>query len=474
MIAMTLADIAGIGDGTVDAGDPQTTVSGPAFVDSRAVEPGGLFVACRGVNVDGHDYAARAVAAGAAGALCARPVGVPSVIVADPVAALGRLARAVIDRLPDCRRIAITGSQGKTSTKDLLAQILEQTGPTVAPTESFNNEIGVPLTALRATGSTRYLIAEMGARGRGHISHLAGIVPPDVAVVLNVGVAHLGEFGSRAAIAAAKGELVEALPASGVAVLNADDPCVRAMADRTGAEVITFGRSNDASVRVTGLSIDDEGHPVFSLVHDGLSAPVTLRLLGEHQALNAAAAAAAALGCGVPLKDSAALLCAATLRSRWRMEVHQRADGVTIVNDAYNANPDSMRAALSALAVMASGGGTARRTWAVLGEMRELGPSSAEEHDLVGRLAARLDVSRLVAVGPEAEPIRHGASLEGTPADRLTYVPDGAAALVLLRADVRPPDIVLVKASRAAGLEFIAERLIADAAANEDTGGAVP
>jgi UDP-N-acetylmuramoyl-tripeptide--D-alanyl-D-alanine ligase len=473
MIAMSLADIAEIGGGTVDAGDPRSTVTGPAFVDSRAVEPGGLFVACRGVNVDGHDYAAVAVEAGAAGVLCARPVGVPSVIVADPVAALGRLARAVVDRLPHCRRIAITGSQGKTSTKDLLAHVLEQAGPTVAPWESFNNEIGVPVTALRATGSTRYLIAEMGARGRGHIRHLTGIVPPDVAVVLNVGVAHLGEFGSRAAIAAAKGELVDALRASGVAVLNADDGYVLEMAGRTAARVITFGRADDASVHVADLSLDDEGHPVFSLVHDGLAAPVTLPLVGEHQALNAAAAAAAALGCGVPLEDSAAALCTATSRSRWRMEVHQRADGVTIVNDAYNANPDSMRAALSALAAMASGRETAPRTWAVLGEMRELGPTSIEEHARVGGLAARLGVSRLVVVGPEAEPIRVGAAREGAPADRLSYVPDGEAALALLRADIRPSDIVLVKASRAAGLELVAERLIADTTVNGAGGGAL-
>ncbi len=472
MIAMTLADIAEIGGGSVDAGDPRCTVTGPASVDSRAVQPGGLFVACRGSNVDGHDYAAVAVAAGAAGVLCARPVGVPSVIVADPVASLGRLARAVVDRLPDCRHIAITGSQGKTSTKDLLAHILERAGPTVAPTESFNNEIGVPLTALRATGSTRYLIAEMGARGRGHIRHLTGIVPPDVAVVLNVGVAHLGEFGSRAAIAAAKGELVDVLPASGVAVLNADDGYVRAMAGRTAARVITFGRGDAASVRVADLSLDDDGHPVFSLVHDGLAAPVTLPLVGEHQALNAAAAAAAALGCGVPLKVSAAALCTATSRSRWRMEVHQRADGVTIVNDAYNANPDSMRAALNALAAMASRRDTTPRTWAVLGEMRELGPTSDEEHTRVGRLAARIGVSRLVVVGPEAEPILAGATREGAAADRLSYVPDGEAALALLRADIRPFDIVLVKASRAAGLEFIAERLIADTAVNGAAGGA--
>jgi UDP-N-acetylmuramoyl-tripeptide--D-alanyl-D-alanine ligase len=243
MIAMSLADIAEIGGGTVDAGDPRSTVTGPAFVDSRAVEPGGLFVACRGVNVDGHDYAAVAVEAGAAGVLCARPVGVPSVIVADPLRRWVAWPALSSTGCRHCRRIAITGSQGKTSTKDLLAHVLEQAGPTVAPRSRSTTRSVSPVTALRATGSTRYLIAEMGARGRGHIRHLTGIVPPDVAVVLNVGVAHLGEFGSRAAIAAAKGELVDALRASGVAVLNADDGYVREMAGRTAARVITFGRA---------------------------------------------------------------------------------------------------------------------------------------------------------------------------------------------------------------------------------------
>ncbi len=463
MIAMTLAEIAALTGGTVDAGDPETTVTGPAFLDSRRPEPGGLFVACPGGHVDGHEYAGQALASGAAATLCARPVGVPSVVVTDPVAALGLLARAVLDRLPGCRRVAITGSQGKTSTKDLLAHILEQAGPTVAPTESFNNEIGVPLTALHATAATRYLIAEMGARGRGHISYLAGIVPPQVAVVLNVGMAHLGEFGSRAGIAAAKGELVEALPGSGVAVLNADDPYVRAMADRTAARVVTFGHDPQASVLISGLALDDGGHPTFRLQRAGEAATVTLPLVGEHHALNAAAATAAALGCGVALQDSADALRTATPRSRWRMEVHERPDGVTVVNDAYNANPDSVRAALNALVAMASGRKDGARTWAVLGEMRELGPSSADEHDRIGRLAARLDVSRLVVVGADAEPVHHGASSAGVAPDRLTFVADSDQALAVLRAQVRAPDIVLVKASRAAGLEVVAEGLIADA-----------
>ncbi|HEX2176674.1 MAG TPA: UDP-N-acetylmuramoyl-tripeptide--D-alanyl-D-alanine ligase [Nocardioidaceae bacterium] len=441
--------------GAVDAA--RIRVTGPPFHDSRAVEVDGLFVAVAGEHVDGHDFAAAVVDAGAAAVLAARPVDVPAVLVDDPVEALGRLATHVLAGLPDLRVVGLTGSQGKTGTKDLLAQLLENTGATIAPVGSYNTELGVPLTALRADRETRNLVLEMGARGIGHIRYLADMVRPSVAVVLNVGVAHLGEFGSQAGIARAKGELVEALPDDGVAVLNADDPLVMAMAERTRATVLTFGTSSQADVRVGDLELDDLGRPRFTLTTPTGSAAVTLPLVGEHQALNAAAAAAVAHHVGLPVERICQVLHNVVARSPWRMEVRDRDDGVTVVNDAYNANPDSMRAALKTLATIGAG---RRRTVAVLGEMLELGAAAREEHDAIGRLAVRLDVSRLVVVGEGARAIHLGASLEGSWGGESVFVPDTDAALDLLRGEVAAGDVVLVKASRAAGLERVAAALL--------------
>jgi len=460
MIPMTLDEVAAAVGGRAHdrQGDPgRVQVTGPAFVDSRAPEPGGLFVAVRGEHVDGHDYAVAAVEQGAAAVLASRPLDVPCVVVDDAVEALGRLASVVRERLTDCRVVGLTGSQGKTTTKDVLAQILDRVGPTVATAGSYNNELGLPLTVLRADADTRHLVLEMGARHVGDIGYLAGLVRPDVAVVLNVGVAHLGEFGDREGIARTKGELVEALDESGVAVLNADDAMVSAMASRTRGRVMTFGSSPNADVRITSLQMDALGRPQIGLAADGESVQVALPLVGEHQAGNAAAAAAVAVALGVSLDDVGAALEQVSARSRWRMEVSERADGVTVVNDAYNANPDSMRAALKTLAVISGG---ERRTVAVLGEMLELGPGSRDEHDAVGRLAVRLDVSRLVVVGEGAKPIHLGASLEGSWAGESVFVPDIDGALRFLADDVRPGDVVLVKASRGAGLERVAAALL--------------
>ncbi len=472
MIPMPLSQIATVVGGQVhDAGDhgAAVTVTGPAFVDSRVVEPGGLFAAFRGEHADGHEYAAAAVEAGAAAVLGSRPVGVPAVVVADVQAALAGLARHVLDRLRTDQVahraghrltvVGLTGSQGKTSTKDLLATVLCDAAPTVATLGSFNNELGLPLTVLRAEPATAYLVCEMGARGVGHVRELCAIAPPQVALVLNVGKAHLGEFGTQAEIARAKGELVEALPADGVAVLNADDPLVAGMAARTSARVITFGEGPGADVRLTDLRLDQGGRPAMVLRHAGESVPVTLRLVGEHQARNAAAAAAAGVAVGVPLADAAASLATVDRVSKWRMEVHEAPGGVTVVNDSYNANPDSMRAAMKALAAIGRGR-PGSRTVAVLGEMRELGESSAEEHDAIGRLAVRLDIGRLLVVGEAARPMHLGASLEGSWGEESVFVADNAAALTWLREQLRPGDVVLVKGSRAARLDEVADALL--------------
>lgn len=456
MIAFTLAELASFVGGSVHSADPTSVLTGPVVIDSRAVVPGALFVAIKGERFDGHDFAGAAVASGALAVMGERVVeGVPTLQVDHVVASLGRLARGLLDRLPATTVVALTGSSGKTSTKDLVAGLLETAGPTVAARGSYNTEIGLPLTVLEADARTAFLVLEMGARGLGHVQELTRVAPPQVGVVLNVGSAHLGEFGSREAIAEAKAELVEALPATGVAVLNADDPMVAAMADRTPARVVTFGLSPNADVRAEDVKLD-AGRARFQLVTPGGSGRVALELVGAHQVPNCLAAAAVALSAGLTVDSVAGNLSMARPRSRWRMEVTDRADGVTVVNDAYNANPESMAAALRALVDIAGG----RRTWAVLGEMRELGPAAMAEHETIGRLAVRLDVDRLVVVGPEARAMHvSGPAATGTES---VYVPDVDSAVLLLAAELAADDVVLVKASRAAGLERVAAALLGE------------
>ena len=337
--------------------------------------------------------------------LGSRPTGAPTVVVDDVVVALGRLARHVVDAVHPTV-LALTGSQGKTGTKDYLAQVLAGVGETVATSGNLNNELGVPLTVLRCTADTEYLVVEMGARGIGHIAELCRIAPPDVAAVLNVGTAHLGEFGSREAIAQAKGEIIEALGPDATAVLNAGDDLVVAMRERTPARVLTFGEHGDVCWREVRL--DDLGRASFELGHAGEWHPVSLTQSGAHQVPNAAAAAAMAVATGVDLDHCARALTASVAASRWRMELHERADGLVVVNDAYNANPASMAAALDALVSIGRSRGA--RTVAVLGEMLELGAAHEEEHVGVGRYAARCGVDVVVAVGEPAAGIARGAS----------------------------------------------------------------
>jgi UDP-N-acetylmuramoyl-tripeptide--D-alanyl-D-alanine ligase len=456
VIPLSLAELAAAVDGRL-AGDasPDATVTA-VVIDSRQAQPGSLFVALSGSRADGATFAADACRRGAVAALVSRDVGAPAIVVPDPLAALGRLASVVLRRLPDVRVVGITGSNGKTTTKDLAAELLGRLGPTVAAPASYNGEIGLPLSVLGADATTRHLVLEYGARGLDHIRELASIARPDIAIVLGVGIAHMGEFGSRDAIAAAKGELVEALNTGGVAILNADDAFVGAMRARTTSRVVTFGRDAGADVRATGIGVDALGRARFTLVTAAGQAPVQLRLYGEHQVTNALAAAAAALELGSTVESTAAALSAAAPSSRWRMEVTETPDGVTVINDAYNANPDSMAAGLRALVAMAAG----RRTWAVLGNMAELGDIAHDAHRDVGRLAAELHVDRLVVVGPSAELIATGASGSAA-ATVVDVVPDVSGALALLRADIAVGDVILVKASRSAGLEQVAEALTA-------------
>ncbi|MFI6368470.1 UDP-N-acetylmuramoyl-tripeptide--D-alanyl-D-alanine ligase [Nocardia sp. NPDC050630] len=487
MIEMTLREIAEVVGGTLhDAPDPEVTVTGSVEFDSRRIGSGDLFLALPGEHADGHDYAKAAVDAGAIAVLAARPVGVPAIVVAPSpgtvpaksvaltgdsdgsgaavLAALATLARVSVERLSAAGGltvVGVTGSSGKTSTKDLLAAVLTPLGPVVAPPGSFNNELGHPWTALRADADTRFLVLELSARGPGHIAALAQVAPPKIGVVLNVGTAHLGEFGSREAIAQTKGELVEALPATGLAVLNADDPQVAAMATRTKARVVTVGQAGNAEIRATDVHLDAEARAGFTLHTGKGSIPVRLAVHGEHQVGNALSAAAVALECGADLDTVAQALGGAHAASARRMDVRTTADGITVVNDSYNANPDSVRAALKALVTMSRAGDTPRRSWAVLGEMGELGEESIIEHDRIGRLAVRLDVSRLIVVGTgrPSHAMHQGAVMEGSWGEESILVPDIGAAIALLDDEVEPGDVVLVKASKAVGLWAVAEHL---------------
>lgn len=454
-----LAGADGSGDGA------WTELAGPdVVIDSRLVTPGAVFVALPGEHVDGHDYLAAAADRGAVAALCTRTTDAPlaHLVVPDALAGLSALARGVVAEAKASGLICvgITGSSGKTSTKDLLGQVLAAAGPTVSPKGSFNNEIGVPLTALRIGADTRYLVSEMGARGDGHITWLCGIVPPQIGVVINVGHAHLGEFGSVAGIARAKGELVEAVPADGWAVLNADDPLVLGMAARTGARVATFAASGppatgDLRVWAEQVAADELQRHSFRLRSTGTvdaDEPVTLQGPGRHQVANALAAAAAALALGLPPALVAGALSAAVAQSRWRMELQPRPDGVLIVNDSYNANPDSMAAALQAVAGMRRPGG---RLVAVLGDMLELGPDAAAQHRAVGGLAAGLGFA-VVAIGEFADAVAEGAREAGGVAN---VVADRAQAVAVAGADLEASDVVVVKASRGLALEVVADAL---------------
>ncbi|WP_394281050.1 UDP-N-acetylmuramoyl-tripeptide--D-alanyl-D-alanine ligase [Corynebacterium sp.] len=512
MIPLSLNQIAEITDGRVaDASEghaagleESSLVTGFVEFDSRKVTSGGLFVALPGANVDGHDFADTAMEKGAAGVLAAREVGVPAVVVPpverraddnsdlaanDPdgsaaavVEGMSKLARHVAHELVNNGTLTITGvtgSAGKTSTKDLIAAVLSQAGETVAPPGSFNNEIGHPYTVLRCSERTSFLVAEMSARGIGHIAHLATIAPPRIGVVLNVGTAHLGEFGSRENIAQAKGELVEALPSAadgGVAVLNADDPFVAAMASRTTARVVRYSAATpvaaDAEYYATNIELDDVARASFDM-HTPGNPPQRVRLgvFGMHQVSNALAAAAVGIESGMDAADVAAALSSARSASANRMDLQTRADGVTIINDAYNANPESMRAGIAALGFTAAARPGARSI-AVLGEMGELGNDSVGEHKALADELARYRVTNLVAVGenPATQALATAAAGQGVRVKLVRDVDEATAAVKGIISTAPPgeanwharedKDVILVKASNALGLWRVAETLL--------------
>ncbi len=442
------------------------TVIGPGVVlDNREATPGSLFVAIPGSRVDGHSFAPQAVAAGAAAVLGSfvTEAGVPHILVEDTVQGLSWLARGLVreERARGMVSFGVTGSSGKTSTKDLLAQVLEARGTTVAPVGSQNNEIGVPLTACRIDGSTQFLVSEMGSRGAGHIEWLTSLVGLDVGMVLNVGRAHVGEFGGIEQTARAKSEIITGLEPGGWAVLNADDPACRAMRDATVARVAWFGEGDlpegDLKVAARDVVCDESARAAFTLAvtreSETVSAPVSLRVIGRHQVSNALAAAAAGLAVGMTVAEVAGALSAAESRSDWRMElVHCSRDRI-VLNDAYNANPDSMAAALRTAANLISGQRRRHpgaRAVAVLGDMLELGPESGGLHAEAGALAADLGIDEVIAVGEHAGIMAEAARERGIEARAATR--EEASQV-----DLAAGDLLLVKGSRSVGLELVAD-----------------
>ncbi|MDJ0323588.1 UDP-N-acetylmuramoyl-tripeptide--D-alanyl-D-alanine ligase [Cryobacterium sp. PH31-AA6] len=465
MIALSLSQIAQAVGGELHLHGSSLTadslVDGAVNTDSREIGAGAIFVAKPGDVTDGHLFAPAAVERGAVLLIVERVLDLPvaQIVVPDAVTALGDLATDVVARVRaagNLKIIGITGSNGKTTTKNLLRAVLNRVGPTIAARESFNNEVGAPLTMLGLTLDSRFLVAEMGASAVGEIARLVRMARPDIGIVLKVGLAHAGEFGGIDATVRAKTEMVTDLLETDVAVLNADDPRVAGMAAHTSAQVTWFGQHGTDGVRATDVVVSAEGTAFRLHLASGDSRPVAFRVLGEHHVMNALAAAAAAELLGVDIDLIVSALESVHTAERWRMEVMGGRDGVTIINDAYNASPDSMTAALKTLAQIRR---PDQRTIAVLGEMSELGELAGEEHDRVGLLAVRLNISQLIVVGRPARRMHISTINEGSWDGESEFVESADDAFTLLCATVRPGDIVLVKSSNSAGLRFLGDRL---------------
>ncbi len=458
MIRLALSEIASIVEGELLGDD--VLVTGSVETDSRLVSAGSLFIAKPGEVTDGHEFVAAAKHAGAVAAIVERRVDspLPQILVGDAVVALGKLAEAVVAKLHAAGRlkvIGITGSNGKTSTKNMLRAVLSKVGNTVAPIESYNNEVGAPISMLLADEQTDYLVAELGAGGPGSIEYLTRMCNPDVAVELKVGLAHVGEFGGIESTFAIKSELVRHA-AGAHFVFNADDEYVRRMADFAAGEIAWFGLDDSAAVRAENIKIALAGTS-FDLLIDGHKLQnVTLQILGEHQVMNALATISVAKVLGLDIPVAVSALEAMPLAERWRMQVLEGPHGSIVINDAYNASPDSMRAALQTLATIGRQG---HRTIAVMGEMAELGEFSAEQHDYIGRTAVRLNIDQVIVVGKGAKLIHMGASQEGSWDGESKYFDSISEAVEHLRGLLGSGDVVLVKSSKSAELRFLGDAL---------------
>ena len=448
MIKLTLNQIAQIVGGEVRNTDGLQTTSAFPVINSNQATSKTFFAAFVGANVDGHEYIADAISNGAQFALVSKDCTAPAIKVNDVRKALRDLAIYVRNELVNLQVIGITGSQGKTTTKDLLRHILSVSGETIAPEESLNNELGVPLLILRCSETTKFCIVEMGARHLGDISYLAEIAKPHVGVVLTVGTAHLGEFGSREIIAKAKSELITSLTAGGTAILGTYDEFTPNMVVPSGVKRILFGEKSKCEIRAADVEVR-EGRAHFDLVTPDGRAAVGLQLLGMHQISNALAAAAAATALKIPIETISAALSTAEVSSKWRMEISQIGE-ITLINDSYNANPESVAAALRTLALISQESGGV--SWAILGKMQELGESSAAEHAAIGRLVCEIGIDNLVVVGIKD----YLADLDG--ASAVHYFDTKADAMAIVE-HFAPGDVVLVKASRSGEFNLLVDSI---------------
>jgi len=461
MIKIFLSEVAELVDGELRGEDVE--VFGSVETDSRLVTSGALFFAKPGEVTDGHNFLESAMNLGAVGAVVERfqaNIAIPQIVVRDTVKALGTLASGVLARVREesgITVIGITGSNGKTSTKNMLGEILRQFGNTVSPIESYNNEVGAPISILKVDESTKYLVVEMGAGGLGSISYLAEMAKPDIGVVLKVGLAHAGEFGGIEVTAKIKGELPAALSDTGTFIFNADDSVVAGMANGTLAKPVSFGTSDRANNYFDNVELSLAGTSADFHFSSGEVRRLELQILGEHQLMNAAAAITVATVLGLPMDSVFRTLKSMPLAERWRMQLSNRADGISIINDAYNASPDSMKAALQTLAHL---GKTGRRTLAVLGEMAELGEFSRHSHDEIGRLVVRYNIDQLVVVGSAAKLIHMGAMQEGSWDGESVFFESSSDALAYIRGMLEPGDIVLVKSSKSANLRYLGDDLL--------------
>ena len=462
MIAISLQEISEaigaklIGDGTV-------VISGSVETDSRLIKAGSLFVAKPGEVTDGHEFVSSAIANGAVALIVEHEVTstVPQLVVKDSVHALGLLAKHVVAKvkaLGQLRVIGVTGSNGKTTTKNMLREVLSTKGKTIAPEESFNNEVGAPYSMLKIDEQTKFLVVEMGAGGPGTIKYLAQMCEPDIGIELKVGLAHAGEFGGIEATENIKAELVEELAPTGIALLNFDDERVMNMATRTKAKALTFGLGQDSDYSASDVAISLSGTSFGFSAPDGTKSKVNLHILGEHHVYNALAALATGEILGVDRKEAIQAIESMKLAEKWRMELGVAESGLTVINDAYNASPDSMRAALQTLAQLGRISG--KKTVAVMGEMAELGEFSAHEHDAIGRIAVRLNLGQVVVVGKAAKLIHMGASQEGSWDGESQYFDEISNALAYLREMLTGDEIVLVKSSKSANLRFLGDDLL--------------
>lgn len=466
MIKLTLNEIAQAVNGNVENLYSNILVNGNVEIDSRKVKSGDLFIALNGHKVNGADFAQQAINNGAVGVICEKLIpNLPCIVVNEgkvnakdenqsAVIALSKLAKFVLEKLPNIKKIALTGSTGKTTTKDLISDLAELLGPTVAPEGSFNNEIGLPITILKCDENTKVLVSEMGARRVGNIRQLCEIVQPDISLILNIGTAHIEIFGSKENILKAKSEIISSLESNKLAILNKDDESFEKLKTLTNADILTFG-TKDADVFATNIKIDNEGFATYTLNYKDQKAEIKLNLVGLHQVSNSLAAAACLISLGINVEKIAQKISNSFPKSKLRMQVEKSNTGIEVINDTYNANPESVIAALETLKTKSQN----RNTWAILGEMRELGTESKIYHELVAQKIIDLDINNTLVIGPGAKYIYDYLMLNKYRGSA-TYSDNIFEAIKVCKVLLQNKDLVLVKASRSIGLERVAQVII--------------